>query len=438
MSFNNGAGMPPKPLANPNLPLAGIKVVEFSGLAPGPFVGMVLADFGADVIRIDKTKSGLNPDSLCRGKRSFAVSPKSADGQALITQLIKSADIVIDPFRPGVLERFGLGPQNFEKQIGKGLIFARLTGFQRTGPYANMAGHDINYIALSGLLSMLGNAGGKPQPPSNLLGDFAGGSMICLLGILLALVERARSSQGQIVEADMVTGARYVSTFILLSSYLSHPSWGAIHSDGLDETRGRNTLDGGAPWYGVYACKDSGYMSVGAIEPHFYQEFLEILRKVLPKAPQDTQHPSASTQHDRDTWPELQRYFTACFAQLPRSEWERHFIRTDACTVPVLTRDQAAIAGVLPAANLNDVADGNPIIPSPAPKLTRTPAKPPSGSPGGEWEGESAEMLLTPGEHTDDILLELGVSDPQKRIQLYQSEAIDGPDRPDGLIRSKL
>lgn len=301
-----------------------------------------------------------------------------------------------------------------------------------------MAGHDINYIALSGLLSMLGNAGGKPQPPSNLLGDFAGGSMICLLGILLALVERARSSQGQIVEADMVTGARYVSTFILLSSYLSHPSWGAIHSDGLDETRGRNTLDGGAPWYRVYACKDGGYMSVGAIERHFYQELLQILRKVLPKAPQGTQHPSASTQHDRDSWPELQRYLTACFAQLPRSEWERHFIRTDACTVPVLTRDQAAIAGVLPAANLNHVADGKPIIPSPAPKLSRTPAKPPSGSPGGEWQEESAEMFLTPGEHTDDILLELGVSDPQKRIQLYQSEAIDGPDRPDGLIRSKL
>ncbi|KAJ1023599.1 hypothetical protein NDA16_003216 [Ustilago loliicola] len=438
MSFNNGGRMPPKPLANPNLPLAGIKVVEFSGLAPGPFVGMVLADFGADVIRIDKTKTGLNPDSLCRSKRSFAVSPKSADGHALIAQLVKSADIIIDPFRPGVLERLGLGPQDFEKEISKGLIFARLTGFQRTGPYANMAGHDINYIALSGVLSMLGNAGGKPQPPSNLLGDFASGSMICLLGILLALVKRARSSQGQIVEADMVTGARYVSSFVLLSSYLSHPSWGAIHSDGLDETRGRNTLDGGAPWYGVYACKDGGYMSVGAIEPHFYQELLDILRKVLPEALQGTQHPSASTQHDRDTWPELQRYLTACFAQLPRSEWERHFIRTDACTVPVLTRDEAAIAGVLPAARKDNVADGNPIIPSPAPKLTRTPAKPPSGSVGGEWEDESAEMLLTPGEHTDDILLELGVSDPQKRIQLYQSDAIDGPDRPEVLIKSKL
>lgn len=399
---------------------------------------MVLADFGADVIRIDKTGTGLNPDSLCRGKRSFAVSPKSADGHALIKQLVQSADIVIDPFRPGVLERLGLGPQDFEKEINKGLIFARLTGFQRTGPYANMAGHDINYIALSGVLSMLGQAGGKPQPPSNLLGDFAGGSMICLLGILMALVERSRSSQGQIVEADMVTGARYVSSFVLLSSYLSHPSWGAVHCDGTDETRGRNTLDGGAPWYGVYACKDGGYMSVGAIEPQFYSLLLDILRKVLPQPPQGTQHPSPKTQHDRETWPELQRYFTACFAQLTRSEWERHFIRTDACTVPVLTRDESALAGVLPAATPSTIEDGNPVIPSPAPRLTRTPARPPAGSPGGEWESEGAEMLLTPGEHTDDILLELGVSDSNKRIQLYRTDAIDGPDRPEGLTKSKL
>lgn len=399
---------------------------------------MVLADFGADVIRIDKTGTGLNPDSLCRGKRSFAVSPKSADGHALITQLVRSADIVIDPFRPGVLERLGLGPQGFEQEINKGLVFARLTGFQRTGPYANMAGHDINYIALSGVLSMLGQAGGKPQPPSNLLGDFAGGSMICLLGILLALVERTRSSKGQVVEADMVTGSRYVSSFVLLSSYLSHPSWGAVHSDGTDETRGRNTLDGGAPWYSVYACKDGGYMSVGAIEPQFYQELLDILRKVLPQAPEGTRHPLAKTQHDRATWPELHRYLSACFAQLPRSEWERHFIRTDACTVPVFTRDEAALSGVLPAATPDNVADGNPVIPSPAPRLARTPAKQPAGSPGGAWETEGAEMLLTPGEHTDDILLELGVSDAQKRIELYRSDAIDGPDRPEGLVKSKL
>ncbi|SNX85378.1 probable alpha-methylacyl-coa racemase [Melanopsichium pennsylvanicum] len=438
MSIDGGGGMPPKPIVNSNLPLAGIKVVEFSGLAPGPFVGMVLADFGADVIRIDRTNIGLNADSLCRGKRSFSVSPKSSDGHSLITQLIQSADVVIDPFRPGVLERLGLGPQDFEKEIKSGLVFSRLTGFQRTGPYANMAGHDINYIALSGVLSSLGTAGGKPQPPSNLLGDFAGGSMICLLGILLALVERNRSNQGQVVEADMVTGSRYVSSFTILSSYLSHPSWGAIHSDGTNESRGRNTLDGGAPWYGVYCCADGGWMSVGAIEPHFYAELLQILRKVLPTAPAGTSHPQTSTQHHRDTWPSLREYLTQCFAQKPRAEWERHFLRTDACVAPVLTRDEAAVHGVLPAADAQNVADGDPVIPSPAPKLSRTPARPPLGSVGGEWETEGAEMLLTPGEHTDDILLELGITDSKKRIELYASGAVDGPDRPEGLVKSKL
>lgn len=179
-------------------------------------------------------------------------------------------------------------------------------------------------------------------------------------------------------------------------------------------------------------------MSVGAIEPQFYKELLDILRKLLPDAPEGTKHPTVKTQHDRETWPELQRYFTACFAQLPRSEWERHFIRTDACTVPVLTRDEAALSGVLPAATKDNVADGNPVIPSPAPVLSRTPARPPAGSPGGEWEHEGAEMLLTPGEHTDDILLELGISDANKRIELYRSAAIDGPDRPEGLAKSKL
>ncbi len=209
-----------------------------------------------------------------------------------------------------------MGPQDFENEIKKGLIFARLTGFQRKGPYANMAGHDINYIALSGVLSMLGEAGGKPQPPSNLMGDFAGGSMICLLGILLALFERTRSRQGQIVEADMVTGSRYVSSFIMLASYLSHPAWGDIHGDGTDEKRGRNTLDGGAPWYGVYACKDGGYMSVGAIEPEFYKLLLEILRKVLPEAPEVTQHPSPRHSMIGIRGRNCKRYFTACFAQL--------------------------------------------------------------------------------------------------------------------------
>lgn len=251
------------------LALAGIKVVEFAGLAPGPLVGMILADFGADVVRIDRVGITLNPDSLCRGKRSLAISPKHPKGYLALRKLLSEADVVIDPFRPGVLERLGLGPDDVAKgDSAKGIkasekcIFARITGFQRQGPYANMAGHDINYVALSGLLSFVGAAGGPPQPPMNLLADFAGGSLICVVGILVALVERSSSGKGQVVEADMVTGSRYMASFVFLSSYLAHPTWGAVINDGKNETRGRNTLDGGAPWYGVYRTSDGGWMSV--------------------------------------------------------------------------------------------------------------------------------------------------------------------------------
>lgn len=246
-------------------PLSGLKVVEFAGLAPGPMVGLILADFGADVVRIDRMGATVNTDGLCRRKRSICVNVKIPQGLQTLKRLVSQADVLIDPFRPGVLERLGVGPAEFqegEPYGNEGLVFARITGFQRQGPYANMAGHDINYIALSGLLSMLGSAGGAPQPPINLLGDFAGGSIVCLFGILLALLERARSGKGQVVEADMVTGARYISTFVLLSSYLEHPEWGQVVGDGSNELRGTGMLGGGAPWYGVYRCKDNGWISV--------------------------------------------------------------------------------------------------------------------------------------------------------------------------------
>ncbi|KAN0066445.1 hypothetical protein ACQY0O_000539 [Thecaphora frezii] len=437
MSSFGGGPLPP-PLAIGSYPLQGIRVVEFAGLAPGPFVGMVLADFGADVIRIDKTNTTLNPDSLCRGKRSIAISSKVPQGQQVLRQLIATADVVIDPFRPGVLERLGLGPQDLEAEIKRGLILARLTGFQRVGPYATMAGHDINYIALSGVLSMLGKTNGAPEPPSNILGDFAGGALICLLGILVALVDRSRSQRGQVVEADMVTGSRYISTFLLLTSYLSHPQYGPMLNDGSDDKRGRNILDGGAPWYGVYRCKDGGWMSVGAIEPHFYAVFLDVLKKTLPTAPEGLSHPKAKAQYDRDTWPALREYCTACFAQLTRKDWEARFIGTDACVAPVLSRDEAAVEGTIPGAKRDHVESGYPAVPTPAPRLSRTPARNPGGSPGGEWEDEGVEILLAPGEHTDDILAELGINGGAARVELYRRGVVDGPDRPEGLAKSKL
>jgi alpha-methylacyl-CoA racemase len=260
-------------MAQAKLPLTELKVVEFAGLAPGPFTGLILADFGADVIRIDKVGAGINPDTLSRGKRSVAVNPKSRSGLRTLRKLIAEADVLIEPFRPGVMEKLGLGPEHVIDGKGEectpnpGLVYARLTGFQRQGPYANMAGHDINYIALSGVLSMLGQAGGPPQFPANLLADFAGGSLICLTGILMALLARGNQKsgnggKGQVVEADMVTGARYVATFQILMSYIRHPQWQLMFGKGDNATRGTGVLDGAAPWYGVYKTKDGLWMSV--------------------------------------------------------------------------------------------------------------------------------------------------------------------------------
>jgi alpha-methylacyl-CoA racemase len=412
------------------LPLQGIKVVEFAGLAPGPMIGMVLSDFGADVVRIDRVGQMINPDCLSRGKRSLAISPKDPKGLQVLRQLISQADVVIDPFRPGVLERLGLGPEDIRQGRegvpgNEGLIFSRITGFQRTGPYANMAGHDINYIALSGVLSQLGTAGGPPQPPSNILGDFAGGAMVCILGVLLALLERSKSGKGQIVEADMVTGTRYVSTFTLLSSYLTHPENGAMMNEGTNANRGQNVLDGGAPWYGVYRTRDDGWMSLGPIEPHFYAELLQLLVKKVP----NEAGPDKKQQYDRSTWPSIKDYFTRVFAMHTRQEWTDHFMGTDACCVPVLNRDEAAVQGVTPGVSEESVKDGDVIVPFPAPNLTRTPGIAPHGSvllQGDKDEG--AQILLTPGEHTNEILSTWGkLKDGQIR-QLWKDGVVGGPD----------
>ncbi|CEH13720.1 Predicted L-carnitine dehydratase/alpha-methylacyl-CoA racemase [Ceraceosorus bombacis] len=392
------------------LPLSGLKVVEFAGLAPGPMVGLILADFGATVIRIDKVNASFNPDSLVRGKKSVALDPKNEQGLRVIRRLLSQTDVVVDPFRPGVLERLGLGPEDVRQGreacgANEGCVFARLTGFQRQGPYASMAGHDINYIALSGLLSMLGNeAGGAPSFPANLLGDFAGGSLICVLGILLALLERSKSGKGQVVESDMVTGARYLSSFLLISSYLSHPEWGSVAADGTEGSRGTGALTGGAPWYAVYKCRDGKWFSVGAIEPPFYAELLRILKESTPSAPTREGHPSVSTQNDRTTWPSLRAYFTSVFSTQTREYWTSKFLGTDACAVPVLTRDES-LSAVQPVVAAEIAVSGEPVVPQPAPRLSRTPAIAPKGSEH-NVQDESPELLLQPGEHTASVLRE--------------------------------
>ncbi|KAI0537783.1 CoA-transferase family III domain-containing protein [Xylaria digitata] len=308
-------------------PLQGLKVLEFAGLAPGPFAGLLLADAGANVLRIDRPIPGathtpgveapLGQDFLTRHKSSIAVDLKSASGVGLIKELAKTADVVIDPFRPGVLEKLGLGPDVLS-QINPRLIYARMTGFRRDGKYAAMAGHDINYLAISGVLSMLGRAGDKPHPPINILGDFAGGGAALFQGILMAVITRERTSKGQVVEANMADGANYLATFPRL----------ARKTPVGDRPRGENQLDSGCPFYDTYETRDGKYMSVGALEPQFYAALVKGLGLVHKGWDQ--------TRWDRDTWPEMKAVFETVFKSKTRSEWEDIFDGTDACCLPVL------------------------------------------------------------------------------------------------------
>ncbi|GAA5998365.1 hypothetical protein JCM5350_007433 [Sporobolomyces pararoseus] len=412
-----------------SLPLAGIRVLELAGLAPGPFAGMVLADFGADVVRVDRANAGFNVDVLTRGKRSVAVSLKTKEGISLLRKLLSKpdgndgtwrADVLIDPFRPGVLERIGLDPKDLIKENPK-LIVARLTGFRREGPYSSMAGHDINYVALSGVLSLLGRKDDKPYFPANLLADFAGGGMIAVLGILAAIIERSRSCKGQVVEIDMVTGTRYISSFPLLMSSpsLNLPLW--------SQPRGENFLDGGAPWYDVYETKDGKYMSVGAIESHFYTEFLNALTRNLPS---DFPHsaPSASDQLERSTWPALKSFLTSAFLLKTRQEWTDIFIGTESCCVPVLSKEEVDSAGRgkgEPGVSIEEDEEESGGIPFPAPRLVRTPPK--------TDKTTHETVFLEPGRDTKEFLEQAGLGNQVE--QLIRAGAISQDDEP---IKSKL
>jgi alpha-methylacyl-CoA racemase len=288
---------------------------------------MLLADAGASVLRVDRAQDGVThtfgadpeptDDMLARHKSSIAVNLKSPAGIALIKRLITSVDILIDPFRPGVLEKLGLGPDVLLAANPR-LIYGRMTGFRRDGKYADMAGHDINYLAVSGALSLLGRAEGKPHPPWNILADFAGGGATLFQGIMLALFTRQTSGRGQVVEANMVDGASYLSTFPRMA--LKTP----LGSNG----RGRNLLDGGCPWYDTYETSDGKYMSVGALEPQFFN----ILIEGLGLAGRGIEE----NRMDMDEWPKLRQLFTDTFKSKTRSEWEKIFDGTDACCTPVL------------------------------------------------------------------------------------------------------
>ena len=302
-------------------PLTGLRVVELAGIGPGPHAAMILGDLGADVVRVERPstppKTGPSRDYSLRNRRSVAADLKSPEGRDLVLGLICKADVLIEGFRPGVTERLGLGPQDCAEVNGR-LIYARMTGWGQTGPRSQRSGHDINYISLNGVLHAIGRAGERPVPPLNLVGDFGGGSMFLLVGILSALWERERSGQGQVIDAAMVDG----------SSVLAQMIYAFRHTGLWSDVRGANMLDTGAPYYDTYECSDGRYVAVGSIEPQFYAEMLEKLGLDPAGLP---------GQNDVARWPELRTVFTETFVAHDRDHWARVFADSDACVTPVLS-----------------------------------------------------------------------------------------------------
>lgn len=448
--------------------LRGVKVLELAGLAPVPFCGLIMADFGADVVRVDRAPPGPRMDWLGRGKRSLAIDLKSPQGRLLLARMADASDVLIEPFRAGVMERLGLGPDVLLARNPR-LVYARLTGFGQQGPLAPAAGHDINYLAISGALSLFGRApspapapgaggrgtdasggaaagagecggaggdkgeDGRPLAPANVVADFAGGGMLCAMGILLALVERGRSGRGQVVDAAMVDGAAYLTTFL-------HKNLG---SPLLNRPRGHNMLDSGAPFYDTYRTKDGKFVAVGAIEPQFYA----LLLQGLGLAPSDLSSSVDSSpsslpgQMDEEGWPVLRAKFADAFAKKTRDEWCAVFDGKDACVSPVLELEELmhhphnAHRGLLQL-NRTEEPTGRPDVlrslaplplalttssasspslssrsssssgawePAPAPRLSRTPAE------RVEWREQPREA----GQHSAQVLGEFGLSDEE-------------------------
>ncbi|GAB3207474.1 CaiB/BaiF CoA transferase family protein [Marinactinospora thermotolerans] len=340
-------------------PLNGIRVVEFTGIGPGPMAAMLLADLGASVIRIDRPAAaeaagrGQVPH-MSAGRPVIGADLKSEAGLRTARELVAAADVLLEGFRPGVMERLGLGPDEC-LQANPGLVYARMTGWGQDGPLAHRAGHDMNYIALNGALHSFGRAGQAPLPPANLVGDFGGGTMFVVTGILSALVERQRSGRGQVVDAAMVDGSA-----LLMSMVYEDRDRGA-----WSDERGTNYLDTGAPWYDVYECADGRHVSVGCIEPRFYAAFLDGLGLADADLPD---------QWDRDRWPELRARFAAVLRTRTRAEWAEVFGDTDACVQPILSMAEAPDHPHVRARG-SVVRKGDRVFPGPAPRFSRTPGR---------------------------------------------------------------
>lgn len=336
-------------------PLVGVRVVELAGMGPGPHAAMVLADLGAEVLRVHRPGHAGSGASL-RGRQLIAADLKNADDLEWVRELIDRADVLIEGFRPGVTERVGLGPDECCRR-NPGLIYTRVTGWGQNGPRAQQAGHDINYIGLTGLLHAMGAADRPPTPPLNLVGDYGGGSMLAIVGVLAALVERQTSRRGQVVDAAIVNG----------TALLGHAMW-AMRADGRwSDHRGDNIFDGSAPFYCTYECADGGYVAVGALEPEFFAEMLRLL-EIDPG--------TLGAQRDKAGWPEMRRVLAETFRRRPRDDWSRVFDGSDACVTPVLTVAEAAEDAQLQTRDVFVEVDGVR-QPGPAPLFSRTPASQP-------------------------------------------------------------
>jgi len=339
-----------------------MRVVELAGIGPGPHAAMILGDLGADVVRVDRptAKNGAISDAMLRNRRSVTADLKSDEGRQFVLDLVAKADVLIEGFRPGVTERLGLGPEDCAK-VNEKLVYARMTGWGQDGPRALQAGHDINYISLNGVLHAIGRKGERPVPPLNLAGDFGGGSMFLLLGILSALWERQTSGKGQVVDAAMIDG----------SSVLIQMMW-AFRAQGVwSDERGTNMLDTGAPYYDTYETADGKYFAIGAIEPQFYAELLAKLGLDPATLP---------AQNDIERWEELRATFTEVFKTKDRDEWAAVFAGSDACATPVL-----AFGEVLDEPHIADRSTfyetQHGLQPMPAPRFSRSEPAVPSPPP---------------------------------------------------------
>lgn len=338
-------------------PLAGLRVVELAGIGPGPHAAMLLADLGADVVRIDRPSyreqldSPDAPQPMLRGRRRVLIDLKDPAGRADVLRLVQAAEVLVEGFRPGVAERLGIGPADCHARNPR-LVYARVTGWGQDGPLAQRAGHDINYLSLTGVLHAIGRATQRPVPPLNLLGDFGGGSMLLVLGILAALWESQRSGEGQVVDAAMIDGV----------SILVQMVWGLRPLGQWNDERESNLLDGFAPFYDTYECADGGFVAVGAIEPQFYRALVDGLGLDATTLPD---------QLDRQHWAATKARFAEIFASRPREHWARLFAATDACVTPVLSFGEVARHPHVAARE--SVAERSGIVQAmPAPRFSRT------------------------------------------------------------------